>query len=166
MLGQIGAQWSCFFCLQDGVLAAVDRHRNSQKLEDRFWYKFCCVSCGASDWLAEKLDTRTELNQTHSFLVSKFLLEVMAVSRVLLRSGSIVSTARLSSACACHSWSAVNLKFLADVVSKSSQEITVAKKVRETVQLVVASWINRVAHEIVFSLCMSRLEGGHPECSC
>ena len=61
----IGAQWSCCFYLQDGVLAAVDRHRISQKLEDRFWYKFCCVSCGASDWLAEKLDTRRELNQTH-----------------------------------------------------------------------------------------------------
>ena len=77
-----------------------------------------------------------------------------------------MSPARLSSAGAGYSWSAVNLKFLVDVVSKSSKEITVAKKVRDTVQLAIASWINRVAHEMVFSLRMSQFEGGHPEFSC
>ena len=80
------------------------------------------------------------------------LPEVITVSRMLLRSGSIVSPAKVSSAGAGQSWSAVNLNFLVDVVSKSSKEIAVAKKARDTMQLVVASWINRVAHEMVFSL--------------
>ena len=81
------------------MLAAVDRHRVSWKLEDRFWCKLVGV---------------------------------------------------------------VNLKFLVDVVPKSSKEITVAKKVRDTVQLAIASWIKRVAHEMVFSLRVSQFENGHP----
>ena len=167
-LGQIGAQWSCYFWMQDGVLATVDRHCISQKHERPGLVQvLLCVLWrfrlpGREAGHAERVEPDTFF----FVVVSKFLPEVITVSRMLLRSGSIVSPARLSAAGAGHSWRAVNLKFRVDVVSECSSEITVAKKVRDTVQLVVASWINRVAHEMVFSLRKSQFEGGHPEFSC
>ena len=96
-----------------------------------------------------------------------FLFAIKLESRALLRSREVVSPARLSSACARHSWCAFSLNFLVDVFSEILLEVrTVAKKFPDTLQLVIASWIDRVANETVFSLCMSQLQCVHPAISC